>query len=340
MKHGFQNTVFDRIIPYPTGFQGGLRGILPGLEDFGATVLGGMGYRCVGETLLTVTDSGSERENLIDQDSSAPSREETVVWQVTIVASASYQVDVALSASLKVLRVSERPQSWVSGTLLAGVDREVGRNTEEEDGPLPSSPSPSSSACTPASPTEQDLTPPMAILKAHDVRVKLTCSRDLSPADDLYQVACPGGMSPIDIDSTALLPTPSLRLREGYRVTFAKKLINRTKYVFSDAGNTVGKGRMEGGIDIDLYSDVTCGEHPVETTVNISRCLHFEGDGLTDVHCVGDMSLDVDIRALVRHHREGQEYSKAREDRRDRFLLRVNSHTLEISDRIEALHVM
>jgi hypothetical protein len=319
MKHGFQNTVFDRIIPYPTGFQGGLKDILPGLEDFGATVLGGMGYRCVGETVIT--DDDIERETVCRlENTSSPSKEETIVWHVTIVASASYQVDVALSASLKVLKVSERPLSWVSGTLLAGVDREIGRQAEEEEGPLPSSPSPSSSACTPASPTEQELTPPMAILKAHDVRAKLTSSRDISPEDDLYHVACPGGMSPIDIDPSTLLPVPSHRLCEGHRVTFVKKLIDRTKYVFSD-------------------TDIVCGEHPIETTVNISRCLHFEGDGLTDVHCVGDMSLDVDISALIEHHREGRDYSAASEERIDCFLLRVNTHALEISDRIEALHV-
>ena len=324
MKTGFQNTVFDRIIPCPAGLQGGLKEILPGLEAFGMTVLGGMGYRCLGE--IELIDGNSERETMCEIGSAVSGIEVPIVWQVTIVASASYQVEVSLSQSLEVLRVSERPLSWVSGTILAGVHREIDRQTEEDY----LSPSPSSSACTPASPTGHDLTPTMSVLKAHDVRVKLASSRNITPEDELYLIACPGGLSPIEIDPLTLLPIPSPRLLEDYRVTFVKKLMDRTTYVYSDSEDTAGRGRIGGDID--------SGEHPVKTTVNISRSLHFKGDGLTDVHCVGDMSLDVDISALIEYHRDGQDYSQEREGRIHRFLENVNKHALEISDRIEAMH--
>jgi hypothetical protein len=90
---------------------------------------------------------------------------------------------------------------------------------------------------------------PISILPNHDVRIKLMTSNVISSKDNLYQAVCPGGVSPIRVDSTNR-PTPSPTLKEGYRVSFARRVVSRKMFKFN-------------------LNDCSM-------VATISRCLHYE----------------------------------------------------------------
>jgi hypothetical protein len=96
------------------------------------------------------------------------------------------------------------------------------------------------------------------ILPNHDVRIKLMTSNVLAWNDNLYQAVCPGGVSPILVDSTNR-PTPSPTLKEGHRVSFARRVVSRKMFKSSwkDSLN------MKNQIDCSMVATV-------------SRCLHYE----------------------------------------------------------------
>ena len=132
----------------------------------------------------------------------------SVVWQVTVVASANYQVEVSLNKALRVVSVQERPLSWVSCTLLNGTDRD--RQT---------------SPCT-----AEDF----SILKNHDARIKLASSKTIALTEDICSVTCPGGQAPITLDEFTQAPSPNLSLPESHRVTFAKMIMDRQTYSYHE----------------------------------------------------------------------------------------------------------
>jgi hypothetical protein len=90
---------------------------------------------------------------------------------------------------------------------------------------------------------------PISILPNHDVRIKLMTSNVISSKDNLYQAVCPGGVSPIRVDSTNR-PTPSPTLKEGYRVSFARRVVSRKMFKFN--------------------------MNDCSMVATISRCLHYE----------------------------------------------------------------
>ena len=235
---------------------------------------------------------------------------EEAVWEVTVIASASYVVHVSLTAELKVIKASERSLSWVNGTLLSGVDR--------DKCPLPGG--------LTGLHVPQDLlefTPPdKEILRTHDVRTRLTSTKRLYPCDALYKAVCPHGMAPIEIDPTSQLPRSSLHLPEGYRVIFARKLHDRTYYQYSD-------------------NECSDDEYQLHTLIRATRSTHYEGENgnLNNQRDISDLNLQVNIDPLIAFHQYPNKHSTpAALGKVNRFLTRAISHSVLLSDRIEATH--
>ena len=235
---------------------------------------------------------------------------ECAVWEVTVIASASYVVHVSLTAELEVIKASERSLSWVNGTLLGGVNRDK---------------SPPSGGLTGLH-VPQDLsefTPPdKEILRTHDLRTRLTSTKHLYPNDALYKAVCPHGMAPIEIDPATQLPRSSLHLPEDYRVIFARKIHDRTYY---------------------QYSDSECGddEYQLHTLIRVSRSTHYEGENgnLNNEREISNLNLQVNIDPLIAFHQYPDEHSTPTAlGKINRFLTRAIFHSVLLSDRIEATH--
>jgi hypothetical protein len=237
---------------------------------------------------------------------------EEAVWKVTVIASASYVVHVSLTAELKVIKASERSLSWVNGTLLGGVNRDK-------------SPPPGGLTGLHVPQDLLEFTPPnpdKEILRTHDVRTRLTSTKRLYPCDALYKAVCPHGLAPIEIDPTTQLPRSSLHLPEGYRVIFARKLHDRTYY---------------------QYSDTECGddEYQLHTLIRVTRSTHYEGENgnLNNQRDISDLNLQINIDPLIAYHQYPSKHSTpAALSKINRFLTRAISHSVLLSDRIEATH--
>ena len=235
---------------------------------------------------------------------------EEAVWEVTVIASASYVVHVSLTAELKVIEASERSLSWVNGTLLGGVNRDKSLPTGGLTGLH----------------VPQDLlefTPSdKEILRTHDVRTRLTSTKRLYPCDALYKAVCPHGMAPIEIDPTTQLPRSSLHLPEGYRVIFARKLHDRTYYQYSD-------------------NECSDDEYQLHTLIRVSRSTHYEGENgnLNNQRDISDLNLQINIDPLIAFHQYPNKHSTPTAlGKVNRFLTRAISHSVLLSDRIEATH--
>ena len=63
------------------------------------------------------------------------------------------------------------------------------------------------------------------MLKGVDTRIKLSTAKSLVEGDPLYEAACPKGAAPIAFDKANQLPYPSMHLKSGHKVVFAKKLL-------------------------------------------------------------------------------------------------------------------
>jgi hypothetical protein len=350
MTHSFNNSMYSvtSLSPSPSSFPSASHDINAtadaALLVFGDTVLGDMGYTVKSRHVLYNPTVYSKEESKEDREADreevkegeledvkegsrarvragagasvsvekeeVKEKEEEAVWEVTVIASASYVVHVSLTAELKIIKASERSLSWVNGTLLGGVNREK-------------SPTPGGLTGLHVAQDLLEFTPPdKEILRTHDVRTRLTSTKRLYPCDALYRAVCPHGMAPIEIDPATQLPRSSLHLPEGYRVIFARKLHDRTYYQYSD-------------------NECSDDEYQLHTLIRVSRSTHYEGENgnLNNQRDISDLNLQVNIDPLIAFHQYPNKHSTPTAlCKVNRFLTRAISHSVLLSDRIEATH--
>jgi hypothetical protein len=190
------------------------------------------------------------------------------------------------------------------------------------------------------------------MLQRHDLRLKLATYRALISEDPLFQAACPGGMAPIEIDPLTFLPVPSLLLKEGHRVVFAKKVLDQRIYKYS---HNVRLPLEEDGGRIDIQSVTTEVEKSqlqkknstetvnmnkenisISTIALLSKCEQFEGERLGEREFLVDLSLEIDVTQLITYlksKRSGKE--EVSKERVDTWFAGVFSHIVAVSEAIE-----
>jgi hypothetical protein len=94
------------------------------------------------------------------------------------------------------------------------------------------------------------------MLRGVDTRIKLSTAKSLIAGDPLYEAACPKGAAPISFDKANQMPYPSMHLKSGHKVVFAKKLLNYKlfKHVHSVKVPTSLKSRSE-NTALDPFGD-------------------------------------------------------------------------------------
>jgi len=162
------------------------------------------------------------------------------------------------------------------------------------------------------------------INKELDVRFKLLTFRPLQPEDDLYQAACPDGNAPIERSESGRLIQSSC-LGEKHRVVFARNAINRTVFDFVSSDHSV---------DVNVSAeDSTSGAQTYTPSLNIaavfSKCMHYDGENLSEGTPAIDLSLHVDTEPLIKYMKK----EKSR-DFVESWLEKVIDHILLVNDTI------
>ena len=329
MTHSFNNSIYSTSSS-PNDYTADAD---VGLAIFGNTVLRDVGYTeksrwvpSYSSTVYSAEESKEDNEYEREENKEGEKDEEKevendmdgCVWEVTIIASASYVVHVSLSSDLRVIKAAERTLAWVNSTLLAGTDRDKDRKKEKN-----SAPGGLTSPHVPQDLFESDpLDVKKDILRTHDIRTRLTSEKKLYPGDALYDAVCPDGRAPIEIDPTTQLPKSSEFLLEGYRVIFARKLHDRTFYEYKD-------------------KECSDDEHKLQCTIRVSRSTHYEGEdgNLNNELLISDVNLKINIDPLIAFHQFPEDHSTPNaQGKINRFLSRAITHSLLLSDRIEAAH--
>ena len=327
MTHSFNNSIYSTSSS-PNDYTSDAD---VGLAIFGNTVLRDVGYTeksrwvpSYSPTVYSAEESKEDNENEREENKEGEKEEEKevendkdgCVWEVTIIASASYVVHVSLSSDLRVIKAAEKTLAWVNSTLLAGTDRDRKKEKNSAPGGL-------TKPHVPQDLLESDpLDIKKDILRTHDIRTRLTSEKKLYPGDALYDAVCPDGRAPIEIDPTTQLPKSSEFLLEGYRVIFARKLHDRTFYEYTD-------------------KECSDDDYKLQCTIRVSRSTHYEGEdgNLNNELLISDVNLKINIDPLIAFHQFPEDHSTPNaQGKINRFLSRAITHSLLLSDRIEAAH--
>ena len=190
-------------------------------------------------------------------------------WVIEKKVSASYDAAVLLDDACNVLCVSERPLSWVHGTLLA----------------------PSSSSIAPS--REGNNLSASSTPRFYDIRIKVTTTKLAQVDDELYKFACPGGACPIEVNNNGD-PIPT-KTSNSENVAFARRVDTRSVFRYESPANrdddetppvcmlaTLSRGAHYESVDLMSKSFFLDFSLEIDTTPLVSRLSNVSCSSSTD----------------------------------------------------------